>query len=127
MFEENARVRSLIERLHISQAKFADSMGLSRGVIANIVYDKNEVADYVRVLICEKYDVSPSWLKTGEGDPYIKKGFDLAEEIRDLTKGENPLMAAVLSSLAQMPPQWWDEWSKKLHEEAERIKKKEGV
>lgn len=125
----NTRIKKVRDDHFLTQEEFASHLKISKSSVSLLESGRNKPSKQTVAMICDKFNVSLEWLETGEGYPYIKKEseYSLAEEIRDLTKGENPLMAAVLSSLAQMPPQWWDEWSKKLHEEAERIKKKEGV
>ncbi|MBQ2990606.1 MAG: helix-turn-helix transcriptional regulator [Clostridia bacterium] len=114
----------------MSQEEFAASLGKTR--TAYVMYEVDRVVPDKTFLklLCSEYEVSMRWLETGEGDPYIKRddSYSLVEEIRDITKNEHPLMAAVMASLAEMPPEWWDEWSKRLHEEADRVnKKKEGT
>ena len=127
--ERLKRIRtSIVPKM--SQEDFAVSLGKTRAAYAMYVIDRVVPDETFLQLVSSKYGVSMLWLETGEGDPYIVRSSsaNLAEEIRDLTKGEHPLMAAVLASLAAMPPQWWEAWSEKLHEEAERInKKKEGL
>ena len=114
----------------MSQEEFAASLGKTR--TAYVMYEVDRVVPDKTFLklLCSEYEVSMRWLETGEGDPYIKRddSYSLVEEIRDITKNEHPLMAAVMASLAEMPPEWWDEWSKRLHEEADRVnKKREGT
>lgn len=125
----NTRIKKVRDDHFLTQEEFASHLKISKSSVSLLESGRNKPSKQTVAMICNEFNVSLEWLETGEGYPYIKKESEhnLAEEIRDLTKGEHPLMEAVLTSLAQMPPQWWDEWSKKLHEEAERVKKKEGV
>lgn len=114
----------------LTQEEFASSLKISKSSVSLLESGRNSPSKQTVAFLCDNFNVSLEWLETGEGDPYIKKddSYSLVEEIRDITKNEHPLMAAVMASLAEMPPEWWDEWSKRLHEEVDRVnKKKEGT
>lgn len=126
----NNRIKKVRTDNKLTQEEFASYLKISKSSVSLLESGRNNPSKQTIALLCERFNVNLSWLETGEGDPYIVRSSsaNLAEEIRDITKGEHPLMAAVLASLAAMPPQWWGAWSEKLHEEAERInKKKEGL
>ena len=126
----NNRIKKVRTDNKLTQEEFASYLKISKSSVSLLESGRNNPSKQTIALLCERFNVNLSWLETGEGDPYIVRSScaNLAEEIRDLTKGEHPLMPAVLASLAAMPPQWWEAWSEKLHEEAERInKKKEGL
>ena len=120
--ERLKRIRtSIVPKM--SQEDFAVSLGKTRAAYTMYEIDRVVPDETFLQLVSSKYGVSMLWLETGEGDPYIARSSsaNLAEEIRDLTKGEHPLMAAVLASLAAMPPQWCGALSEKLHQEPERV------
>lgn len=71
------RVRQIRESLSkegkkISQESFGKEMGVTRSVIANIEYGKVEPTEMFLQLLCTKYNVNEEWLRTGEGEPFIK-------------------------------------------------------
>ena len=107
----------------MSQEYFAVSLGKTRAAYAMYEIDRVVPDRTFLQLVSSKYGVNMSWLETEEGEPYISSSScsNLSERIRDLAREEHPLMVAVLASLASMPPQWWEAWSKKLDEEAERV------
>lgn len=100
----------------MSQEVFAKSLGMSRTAFAMYEIDRVIPSETLLSLICMQYGVNPVWLNTGEGKPFAPKAVDLAQEISDIMRGEDPFAAAVLSSLAAMPPEWWKAWHDKLIE-----------
>ena len=66
------RIRKIRKDLNMTQTEFGDSIGvtfaaLSKYELGKVIPDKS-----VRMLICEKYNVSVNWLETGEGEPYVR-------------------------------------------------------
>lgn len=119
------RIKKIRKDHHLNQSEFAQRLNLKRSTVAGYEVGQRTPIPAIMAMICDKFSVSMHWLETGEGDPYLEKPADhgIAEEIRAILKDEDPFMAAVLTSLAQMPPAWWAEWSKALHAEADRIRR----
>lgn len=108
----------------MSQTEFGELIGLTRSTVNNLERDllKNP-SDAVLKLICMVFHVNPDWLYGEKGPMYLSHvTVDRAQEVRDKMKGESPLAVAVMSSLASMPTEWWETWSKKLNDEIERQK-----
>lgn len=63
----------------ISQGVLAEKIGVSRGVIANIEYDRTQPQKIVISAICEALDIREKWLLTGEGE--INADQQVLEEI----------------------------------------------
>ena len=65
------RLKFIREKIGLSQKKFADSLGISKGSI--ILYEKNDRSPDSSLLktLFEKYKVSPNWLFLGQGEPFI--------------------------------------------------------
>lgn len=61
------RIRELRTRLGLSQRAFAEPLGVSRSVIANIEYGRVEPTALIIKAIGSVYGVSEQWLLTGEG------------------------------------------------------------
>lgn len=67
------RIKELRKLLGLSQEEFGQILGVSRDVIGNIEYDRlkrPEQKEPIYKLICEKFNVNESWLRTGEGDKF---------------------------------------------------------
>lgn len=89
------RIRHLRKyELNLSQAAFGGKLGVSRDVINNI--ENNRLAnpdqkEPLYKLICKEFHVNESWLRAGEGDPFIL----------DLEEDEN---SAVLAHIERKDP-----------------------
>lgn len=89
------RIKEIRKSRNMTQDAFASEIGATRGMVAKyetglVVPDKP-----MRMLICEKFNVNPAWLETGEGAPY-KEGLipELANALRSM-----PSVAAALERL----------------------------
>lgn len=91
------RLRLVRKDLKLTQAYMGSELGCSQTAYAKyesgmVIPDKP-----VRMLFCEKFNVNPVWLETGEGMPY-KEGLipELAQALRN--------MPAVRSALERLLP-----------------------
>lgn len=120
------RIRELRKSLGMNQTEFGDRIGVKQGTVAGYENGLRTPLDTVISSICREFRVSRLWLEQGEGPMLTPQPVaDLAQEIRDLMKGEPPLASAVMASLAAMPREWWNAWAEKLYEEVERQKKRD--
>ena len=66
------RIKKLRKELNLTQQEFAGKVGTSRTNIACYETGKNVPSDAVISLICTKCNVNETWLRTGEGEMFIK-------------------------------------------------------
>ncbi len=67
------RIKEIRKSLKLSQEEFGQILGVSRDVIGNIEYDRLKRPDQkepIYKLICEKFNVDETWLRTGEGEMF---------------------------------------------------------
>ena len=74
--EMNERIKELRKELKLTQQEFADRIGIKRNTIANYESGRNEPVDSVISLICKQFNVDENWLRTGEGEMFIKQTRD---------------------------------------------------
>ena len=67
-----SRIKDIRKSAGLTQQRFADRIGLKRNTVGN--YEINLITPSDRTIadICREFNVSEVWLRTGEGDPYIK-------------------------------------------------------
>lgn len=65
----NQRVKELRLKLGLSQDDFGNAIGLSKSGISNIENGARSVRETHIKLLCANFDVSESWLRTGEDAP----------------------------------------------------------
>lgn len=105
----------------LTQTEFGEMLGVSKDVVANLEGGRVNPSESMKLLIEKTFSVNPIWLESGEGEPFAPRVVDLEQEISDILRGEDPFAASVLSSLAAMPPEWWQAWREKLMEYTEKF------
>lgn len=91
----NERLKLIRKNSGMTQEAFASELGATRGMIAK--YETGLVVpdQTMRMLICQRFNVNPTWLETGEGKPY-KEGLipELVHALRQM-----PAVQAALERL----------------------------
>lgn len=100
------RIKQLRASLHLTQQAFAEKIGTSRNNIAGYEAGTRVPSDAVVSLICNKLGASERWLRTGEGEPFIKKSrseeiFEYVERIRGVNDNFKAQFAAALTALEE--------------------------
>jgi len=54
----------------LTMTAFADRLNLSKSSISIMENNKSNISKRTMLDICEKFNVNPEWLETGEGEPY---------------------------------------------------------
>lgn len=67
-YDINLRLKEIRKSFNLSQADFANKIGVTRGVINNIEKNLTQAKPYVISLVCSVYGVNQNWLETGEGE-----------------------------------------------------------
>lgn len=79
-----SRTKELRDSLGLTQQKFADRLGITRGAVANWDLDRSDPSDAVISLICREFNVRESWLRDGTGEMLEVK--PRAEELGELVR-----------------------------------------
>jgi transcriptional regulator with XRE-family HTH domain len=69
----NQRVKQIRKTLSMTQNEFSKSLSVSIGLIACIETQERAVNDRTIKQICDSFNTNPHWLRTGEGDMFVKK------------------------------------------------------
>lgn len=65
------RLQQVLEMEEVSQAQFADKLGIQRGGLCHLLSGRNKPSfDFIVKLITSYPTVNPDWLLTGKGKPY---------------------------------------------------------
>lgn len=67
------RIKALRKGQNMTQAEFANKLSLSQNFIAQVESGKKNPSDRTILDISREFGVNEDWLRTGEGDPYIKR------------------------------------------------------
>ena len=108
----NERIKAIRKSEHLSQAAFAERLGATRGVIANIEGDLTTPNDAFVNLICRVFNVSLAWLHDGTEPMYVARSAneELAILVNDLMSDADDSFRKRFISLMLMLPS--EEWGK---------------
>lgn len=110
MFERIKLLRT--EQLHMTQTEFGESLGVKRDVINNIENNrlKNpEKQEPIYRLMCEKFNVSEEWLRTGNGEMFVplKRNQLITDFTADLIKEDETFKKRLVEALAKLDESEW--------------------
>ena len=112
-FKLNERITTIRKELKLSQSAFGEHIGVSRDVIKNI--DNNIVDAETKPLlvqqICKEYNVTRTWLETGEGNMFndLSRDAEIAEYIGSvLADEEDSFQKRLISALSKMSVEEWE-------------------
>lgn len=111
MFERIKLLRT--EQLHMTQTEFGESLGVKRDVINNIENNrlKNpEKQEPIYRLMCEKFNVSEEWLRTGNGEMFVplKRNQLITDFTADLIKEDETFKKRLVEALAKLDENEWE-------------------
>lgn len=120
------RVQQVRTYLKLSRREFGEALGVSGDVINNIERNRlkqPEQKEPIFKLICEKFHVSESWLRTGEGEMF--RPMDREEEIADLVsmlfkEEESSFRFRLIRALSKLDEEEWKVLEKIAVEIAEK-------
>ena len=120
------RVQQVRTYLKLSRREFGEALGVSGDVINNIERNRlkqPEQKEPIFKLICEKFHISESWLRTGEGEMF--RPMDREEEIADLVsmlfkEEESSFRFRLIRALSKLDEEEWKVLEKIAVEIAEK-------
>lgn len=68
----NERIKEVRKKLDISQADFGNKIGIGQAGVSAIENGIRRITERNIQLICEKFSVNESWLRTGKGEMFEK-------------------------------------------------------
>ena len=105
----NSRILALRKHLGLSQQEFADRIGASRGVIANIDNNRTVPSPIVIASICRVFDVNPEWLKDGADVPmFLEVDDDDELLVNRIMAGEDEFRKSVFRAFSKMGDDEWE-------------------
>ena len=105
------RIKELRKSLGLTQAAFAEKIGVKQNTIAQYESGRNNPTDAVLSLICREYGVNEVWLRTGIGPMLVPRTRE--EEIagfmgRLLLREEGGFKRRFVSALAMLDEDAWE-------------------
>ena len=69
-------IKKIRKELDLTQQKFADKLGVQRNTIAMYEMGRTLPSDAIMRSICREFNVNEDWLRTGQGEMFIKQTRD---------------------------------------------------
>lgn len=109
-----------------TQQEFSESIHISRSNMGNIEIGRIAVTDRVINDICEAFNVSENWLRTGEGEMFVQMSRDeeIAAFMGDVLSGESDnFRRRFIAMLSKLNEDQWELLEQMVDEMAKEIKK----
>lgn len=107
---ENERVLKIRKEKGLTLKEFGAIIGITDSAVSQIEKGRINMSDQTRLLICDKFNVNETWLRTGEGEMFLRKskeqelGEFLGKIIRD---DDDSLRKRLISALARLDESDW--------------------
>lgn len=128
-----SRVRAVRKSNKLSQTEFAESLGVTVGVISNIELGRITQWDTktpLLNLICDKYGCRREWLIDGEGEMMqeLSREQEIIKAVSDMFTGDDSFKQDIISMLVKLPDDHWgllEDMARRLMDEQSKLKEAE--
>lgn len=102
------RIKLVRQSYALTQAQFAEELGLSRNFVAMVEIGQREPSDRTIADICRVFNINEQWLRTGEGEMLVQ--LTPSEELAVFTaqlQREDSFRRRFVSALSTLDPEDW--------------------
>lgn len=111
----NERIKDLRkDQLNLTLDKFGEKIGLKKSALSLIENGRSGVTDQTVLAICREFGVNETWLRTGEGDPFVER--PRSEQFREYFSGLEGLSDKFKQAFADALAELTDDDLKKILE-----------
>ena len=86
----NERIKTVREKLGLSQARFAAGIPISNGYIAAIELGHREPTERIIRLVCTQYRVNEAWLRDEKGEMFLSEADVRLDHVVKVFQGLDP-------------------------------------
>lgn len=108
---QGERIRELRKALKLTLDRFGERVGVKKSALSQIENGKSGVTDQMIKSICREFDVSETWIRTGEGEmfPPVDRRTEIARLTRQLlNEEEDSFKNRFISMLADLNVEEWE-------------------
>lgn len=130
MSEINTRIAAVIQASGLTKTAFAERLNVSQSFISRLAIGASVPSDRTIVDICREFGVSEHWLRTGEGEMFVRLSREeeitkfLMTVIRD---PDSEFQRQLLATMAKLEPAQWKLMEQMLDNLIAQHEKKEGT
>lgn len=119
------RIKSVRNKLNLTQQAFSERLGLKRNTIGSYEINAGVPSDRTISDICREFGVNEIWIRTGEGDPFQEetRQEQIMRFATQTVKGSDEFRKAFVSMLAKMNADDWGNLEKLFDNLANELKK----
>ena len=112
----HTRINEIVKVSKLTKTDFAKRLGISQPYLSQICAGQKTPSDRTIQDICREFSVNPEWLRTGEGEPHLKRTreAEIMSFAVETIKGSNEFRRALVSMLATLDDSDWDGLEKLL-------------
>lgn len=94
------RIKQIRKHFNMSQAEFGQRVGVKGNTIGNYEIGLRAPSDAVIFSICREFNISESWLRTGEGEmlEHTDEDTELAKILGQIAGSNDDLIKAIIKS-----------------------------
>lgn len=104
------RIKAIRKILDLNQTDFGNKIGVKQGSVAAYESGSRFPLDSVIVSICREFNVNETWLRTGEGEMFVKlsRNDEIAAYIARIMKDEDAeLQRFLVQLMSRIPSDCW--------------------
>lgn len=130
MSEINSRISSVIRASGLTKTAFGERLNVSQSHVSRLANGETAPSDRTIVDICREFGVSEHWLRTGEGEMFVRLSREeeitkfLMTVIRD---PDSEFQRQLLATIAKLEPAQWKLMEQMLDNLISQREKKEGT
>lgn len=105
------RIKTIRTERHLSMEKFGERIGITRSSVCKLENGENNPSEQTIRLICQEFSINEHWLRTGEGEPTIKRTRNqeigaFANEVMNLP--EENIKKRLIEALIKLDERDWE-------------------
>lgn len=130
MSDISSRISTVIKSSGLTKTAFSKKIGLSQPFVSQLASGDASPSDRTIVDICREFGVSEHWLRTGEGEMFVRLSREeeitkfLMTVIRD---PDSEFQRQLLATMAKLEPAQWQLMEQMLDDLIAQRAKKEGT
>lgn len=95
------RLRAVRKYYNLTQAEFAEAIGMDQGYFSSIERDKKKPSDRLCQTIYEKYKINPEWLTSADGNMFVGEPADVVSLIKPRIKTDLDVIRNVVMTVEE--------------------------
>ena len=130
MSDISSRISTVIKSSGLTKTAFSKKIGLSQPFVSQLASGDASPSDRTIVDICREFGVSEHWLRTGEGEMFVRlsREEEITKFAMSVVRGPNTeFQRDLLATMAKLEPAQWQLMEQMLDDLIAQRTKKEGT